>query len=290
MDKVAWWKPPLLLDGAMGSLLFDMGLERGQAPESWVFEHPQRVEQAHRLYVEAGSDIIQSNTFGATPSKLAAAGMAGQSALVNRTAIEIARRVATAGTIVAGNIGPTGLLFPPMGTATEEMLLSEFRLQAEALAGAGADFINIETMYDVREALCAVHAAHATGLPVFASMTFEKTKRGYFTMVGDRVSHSLAALYDAGADVVGFNCSVTPTIMLSMLQEARPVCTCPIIAQPNAGNPQPTPTGVKYDAVPVTFAKDLVALLDAGASVIGGCCGTTPEFIREIRQLLDLRA
>jgi len=289
VDKVGWWKPPLLLDGAMGSLLFGMGLQRGQAPESWLFEHPKRVEQAHRMYVEAGSDIIQSNTFGATPSKLAAAGMPGQAALVNRTAIEIARSAATAATIVAGNIGPSGLLFPPMGSATEENLLAEFRTQAEALASAGADFINIETMYDVREALCAVRAAQATGLPVFASMTFDKMKRGYFTMVGDRIGDSLAALHDVGADVVGFNCSVTPIIMLSMLEEARAACGCPLIAQPNAGDPRPTPTGVEYDALPGPFVIDLVALLDAGASVIGGCCGTTPEFIREARKLMDAK-
>ena len=288
VDK-AWWEPPLLLDGGMGTLLFQMGLETGKAPESWLFKEPEKVEQAHRVYVEAGSDIIQTNTFGATPAKLAAAGLAGQCEILNSRAMELARSASGEKTLVAGNIGPTGKLFPPMGTATEDELFTEFRTQAEALAAGGADLLNIETMFDLREAICAVRAASATGLVVFASMTFDKMKRGHFTMVGDRIGPSLTALRDAGAQVVGLNCSVTPATMLPMIQEARECFDGSIVAQPNAGDPHQTPGGIEYDADPVSFAGSLLAIVEAGADVIGGCCGTTPDFIRETRKAMDNR-
>ncbi len=280
VDK-AWWKPPLLLDGGMGTLLIQMGLETGKAPESWLFEEPEKVEQAHRDYAEAGSDIIQTNTFGATPARPAAAGLESQCNILNSRAMELARSASGGKTLVAGNIGPTGKLFPPMGTATEDELFTEFRTQAEALATGGADLLNIETMFDLREAIGAVRAASATGLVVFASMTFDKKKRGHFTMVGDRIGPSLTALQDAGAQVVGLNCSVTPAAMLPMIQEARKYFDGSIVAQPNEGDPHQTPDGIEYDADPGCFAAYLLAMVDAGADVIGGCCGSTPEFIRE---------
>jgi len=274
----------------MGTLLFQMGLETGKAPESWLFEEPEKVEQVHRAYVEAGSDIIQTNTFGATPTKLAAAGLEGQCRVLNSRALHIARSASGGKTLVAGNIGPTGRLFPPMGTATEEELYTEFRMQAEALAAGGADLLNIETMFDLREAICAVRAASATGLVVFASMTFEKMKKGHFTMVGDRIGPSLMALRDAGAQVVGMNCSVTPATMLPMIREAIECFDGSIIAQPNAGDPHQTPDGIEYDADPVSFAGSLLDMVEAGAAVVGGCCGSTPDFIRESRKALDIRA
>jgi 5-methyltetrahydrofolate--homocysteine methyltransferase len=277
----------LLLDGGMATLLFQKGLEAGKAPETWLFEKPVEVEDAHRLYVEAGSDIIQTNTFGATPAKLAAAGLAGQCAILNSRATEIAQSASNGRTLVAGNIGPTGKLFPPMGSATEDDLLTEFRMQADALAAAGVDLLNIETMFDLREAICAVQAANSTGLVVFASMTFDKRKSGHFTMVGDRIGPSLKALRDAGALVAGMNCSVNSSLMLPMVEEAREGIDGSIIAQPNAGDPHNTPNGIKYDAEPVSFAAHLMAMVNAGADVIGGCCGSTPEFVREARRALD---
>lgn len=289
MVELSWWKPPMLLDGGMGTLLFDLGLETGKAPETWLFEEPGKVEAAQRMYVEAGSDIIQTNTFGATPAKLGAAGLEGQCDTLNSRAVEIARSASGGKTLVAGNIGPTGKLFPPMGTATEEDLFVEFRTQVEALAAAGADLLTIETMFDLREAICAVRAASATGLVVFASMTFSALKRGHFTMVGDRIGPSMSAMRDAGAHVVGMNCSVAPAVMLPMIVEAVEGFDGPIVAQPNAGDPHATPDGIKYDAEPVSFATHLIAMVEAGADVIGGCCGSTPEFIREARHALDSR-
>ena len=269
----------LLLDGGMGSLLMSEGLERGRAPEWWNLEHPERVEAAHRGYVEAGSDIVHANTFGASPPKLKVAGLEGRCREVNTVAVTIARRACRAAALVAGDLGPTGLLLPPVGQATVEEMAGAFREQASALAEAGADLLSIETMYDLREALVAAEAARATGLPVLASMTFESRKRGFFTIMGDPLSASLEALAGAGADAVGCNCSVTSSVMVGMVSEARRSVSVPIAAQPNAGQPRVTPQGTAYDASPEAFARDVVAIVEAGARLVGGCCGTTPAFI-----------
>ncbi len=285
----------LLLDGGMGSLLIGMGLESGRASEAWTKEQPERVVEAHRAYLQAGSDAIHTNTFGATPAKLDAAGLGGRCRELNAAAVALARRAAgkasrspaSGGTLVAGDVGPTGKLLPPVGNASEEFFHDEFREQTAVLAEAGVDLISIETMYDVREALAAVEAARETGLPVMASMTFEARRRGHFTIMGDRIAESLGALAEAGAAVVGLNCSVTSGEMLAMIREAVAL-GIPLAAQPNAGKPRATADGVVYDdASPESFARDLMAMVDAGARVVGGCCGTDPSFIRRARQALD---
>lgn len=278
----------LLLDGGLGSMLIDAGLQAGRAPEGWVLDRPEPIVDVHRQYAEAGSDIVHACSFGGSPPKLADAGLAGRCAEVNARAVELARQGAGDRALVAGDVGPTGKLFPPMGDASEQLLHDAFGEQVEALAGAGADLIAVETMYDLREALAAVAAARAAGLPVFASMTFDAKKRGFFTLVGDRLVPALQALREAGADAVGLNCTVQPQQMIDMVQQAAEAVDAPLIAQPNAGQPQPSPDGkVLYDAEPGPFAADLVRLARAGASVVGGCCGSTPEFIRAAREALD---
>jgi 5-methyltetrahydrofolate--homocysteine methyltransferase len=277
----------VLLDGGLGTLLMGLGLEAGRAPEWWNLEHPDRVREAHRLYVEAGSDVIHANTFGATPQKLAAAGLEGRCPEINAVGVRLAREAARSRALVAGDLGPTGRFLPPMGDATVEELAAGFGEQAAAILEAGADLISIETMYDLREALAAVRAALATGLPVLASMTFDVRPRGTFSMMGDALCPSLAALLEAGAHAVGFNCSVTSEAMVGMVREARESVRGPLVAQPNAGQPRPTPTGVVYDASPEAFASDLVQMVQAGARLVGGCCGTDPRFIRAAREALD---
>lgn len=279
----------VLLDGGMGSLLIAMGLESGRASEAWTTEEPRRIVEAHRAYVEAGSDVVHTNTFGATSAKLEAAGLGGRCRELNAAAVALARRAAGPETLVAGDVGPTGKLLPPVGEASEEFFRDAFREQTAVLAEAGVDLISIETMYDVREAMAAVEAARETGLPILASMTFEARRRGNFTIMGDRIGESLGALADAGATVVGMNCSVVSGDMLAMVREAAALGV-PLVAQPNAGKPRVTADGVVYDdASPETFSRDLVAMVDAGARVVGGCCGTDPGFIRRARQALDER-
>jgi 5-methyltetrahydrofolate--homocysteine methyltransferase len=276
----------LLLDGGLGTQLIAMGLERGRAPEWWVLDHPDRVETVHRRYVEAGSDIVHTCTFGGSPPKLASVGLAGRCDEVNRAAARLCRRAAGDAALVAGDIGPTGKLFPPMGQTTAEELRAAFAEQVQALAAGGVDLISIETMFDLREALAALQAALEVGLPVLASMTFEAKKRGVFTIVGDRLTAALQALADAGADAVGLNCSVDATQMIPMVQEAAAAVQRPLVAQPNAGQPRVTPDGVVYDATAEAFAEDLVQMVRAGARVVGGCCGTDPDFIRAARAAL----
>lgn len=277
---------PLLLDGALGTLFIAMGLEQGRAPEGWVIEHPDRVQAAHQRYVDAGSDIIHTCTFGGTPAKLAAAGLERRCEEINARAVELARKAAGRRVLVAGDIGPTGRLLSPVGDASEQELADNFGQQIGALVKAGVDLISIETMYDVREAVAAVRAS--TGMGVLCSMTFELRARGAATMMGNKLVPSLEALQQAGATVVGFNCSVTSEAMVKMVGQAREALgLLPIVAQPNAGQPRTTAAGIVYDASPDAFAADLVAMIRAGASVVGGCCGTHEGFIAAARRAID---
>jgi 5-methyltetrahydrofolate--homocysteine methyltransferase len=277
---------PLLLDGGLGSLLIAQGLAPGCAPELWNLEHPERIEAVHREYAAAGSDIVHTNTFGANPPKLIAAGLGGRCREINARAVELARRACPNGVLIAGDIGPTGLMLPPVGTATEEELEDAFDDQAQALADSGVDLVSIETMYDLREALAALRAARQTGLAVIVSMTFEARKRGAFTIMGDALVPSLGALVEAGATAVGLNCSVTSSVMLEMVRPAPAAVAAPLAAQPNAGQPRVTPEGVVYDADPTAFADDLAEMVRAGIRLVGGCCGTNSSFIRAARAAL----
>jgi methionine synthase I (cobalamin-dependent) len=276
----------VVLDGGFGSMLIAAGLEPGRAPDWWTLERPDAVAAVHRGYVEAGSDVIHANTFGTTPAKLAAVGLAGRCREVNAAAVVLARSVCGAGTLVAGDVGPTGLLLPPIGAATVAEMRLAFREQTAALAAAGVDLISIETMFDLREALAALEAAKETGLPVVASMTFETRPRGFFTIMGNRLEPSLAELEGAGADAVGCNCSVAPEAMIDMVRAACAAVQVPVAAQPNAGQPHAVAGGVDYEASPDAFAAAVVAIVRAGARLAGGCCGTTPEFIRAARAAL----
>lgn len=281
---------PLLLDGGLGTMLIAMGLPPGMAPEHWIAAHPERLREAHRRYVEAGSDVIHTVTFGATPAKLAASGVRGTVERVNAEAVALARAVGGAA-LIAGDVGPTGRFLPPTGDATEAELEDEYRAQVEVLAKSGVDLISIETMYDVREALAALRASRATGLAVICSMTFEVRKRGTFTFMGDALVPSLGALSEAGATVVGMNCSVTSDVMLGMVESA--VAGLPgarVVAQPNAGQPITTVDGIRYDADPGRFADDMIQMLAAGARVVGGCCGTDERFIRELKERMSVGA
>jgi 5-methyltetrahydrofolate--homocysteine methyltransferase len=279
----------LLLDGGLGSTFIAQGLEAGQAPEQWLFDHPERIVAAHRDYVEAGSDIVHTVTFGGSPPKLESVGLGGRCREVNQRAVELAREACGERALVAGDVGPTGVFLPPMGEGSEAEFAAAFREQVEALAEAGADLISVETMFDAREALAAVRAAAQTGLAVLASMTFETRTRGHFTIMGDRIGKALGALREAGARAVGFNCSVESGPMVEMVREAVAEVEAPIIAQPNAGQPRATADGVVYDADPEQFVADLMVMVEAGARAVGGCCGTDPTFIAAARAALDAR-
>ena len=271
----------LLLDGAMGTQLMERGMKGGETPETWVLENPGDLASIHKAYFDAGADIVITNTFGGTSIKLESYGLSKRASEINTKAAEIAKKVCPEGKFVAGDIGPTGKILKPYGDATEGDLLEAFDLQARALKEGGVDLFIIETMMDLSEALIAADAALPLGLPVFACVTFDKKPKGYFTMMGQSPEDVAKALADRGASAVGTNCSLKIGDMVGLIGEFSKAVDIPIIAEPNAGRPNETIDG------PEVFEKILPELISAGARVIGGCCGTTPETISKMRGVID---
>lgn len=272
--------PPLLLDGGMGSALIARGLARGTAPEVWNVERGDVVSAVHRSFVDAGSEAVQTNTFGGNPIRLAESALGDRCEELNAAAVVLAR--ASGARFVVGDVGPTGQYLAPVGNADEQEWRASFARQAEALAGAGVDAFHVETMSDVREALVALGAirAVAPGVPVMVSMTFERKKRGFFTVMGNPLIESLRDLAAAGAAAVGANCSISSRDMRALADEALSAIAAPIVLQPNAGQPEPGDGGaVRYAQAPGEFADDMATAASRGARALGGCCGTDPRFI-----------
>lgn len=286
---------PLLLDGGMGSALIARGLGSGQPPERWNLEHPDRVEEVHAGYFNAGCEVVQSNTFGGNELVLGNHGLAERMEEICRAAVGIARRAAAqaeasdgVARYVAGNIGPSGQMLAPVGAADPDVLTEAFARQAAALEAAGADFLAIETMTDLREAQCALRGAReATALPVTVCLTFDKKKRGFFTLMGDRMEDAAQRLADAGATAVGANCSVGSEVLLEATPLLVAACPLPVIIKPNAGLPEVTAQGLVYRQEPEAFARDIAAAARLGAGSVGGCCGTDARFLAAVAGLLS---
>ena len=277
----------ILFDGGMGTMLIDKGLPMGEPPEKWNLEHPEIVKQVHSSYFETGSDVVQTNTFGGNRAKLSTKGLDKDVRKINLMAAKLALEVTPSNKYVAGDIGPTGRFLKPMGDMTLEKLAEVFAEQAAALAKGGVDLISIETMYDLREAVAALKAAKkATNLPVFASITFNKGPKGFFTIMGDEVSTSMKTLEDEGADVVGSNCTLGSGDMLELVRLMRKSADLPIIAQPNAGQPILKEGKTIYEQEPEDFAKDIRKMIEVGCNVVGGCCGTNPDFIKAMSEVM----
>ena len=275
-------RAPLITDGALGTQLQARGLTTGECPDAWNLSHPDRVEEVARAYVEAGSDIILTNTFRANRLALEAYGLADQVEGINRAGVELARRAAAGRATVFASIGPSGKMLV-MGDVSEEDLRRAFSEQARALAKAGADGIVIETMTDLAEAKLAVAAARETGLPVAASMVFDSGREKDRTMTGVTPEQAAAELAAAGADVIGANCGLGIVGYVPICQRLHAATDRPIWIKPNAGLPEMVEGRVVYQTTPQEFAASVPALLEAGASFVGGCCGTAPEFIRAVK-------
>jgi len=282
---------PVILDGGMGSMLLARGLAGGEAPERWNVDKPEQLEEVHRAYVDAGSEAIHTNTFGATPLRLAGFGLAERCRELNEAAVTIARRVGAP--FVIGDVGPTGDYLPPVGKADPDAMRQTFLEQGRALASAGVDGLHIETMTDLREACIALEALAeaAPGVVLLASMTFDRKRRGFFTVMGDPLVATLRALADAGADAVGANCSITSGDMADLAAEAEAGLReagvqIPLVAQANAGQPRMTAEGVTYDHDPEAFAADAARMVASGVRAVGGCCGTEPATVAALRRRL----
>jgi len=280
---------PVLFDGAFGTELMKRGLGHGQCPELWNIDRPDAVREIHRRYFDAGADAVVTNTFGASRLKLESYGLAARSAELNAAAAALALAVRPAGRFVGGDIGPTGKFLRPQGEHTEADFEAAFAVQAKALASAGVDFLLIETMFDLREALCAVRAARReTALPVLASMTFNRTRRGFFTLMGDSPAKCVAAFEALDVPAFGANCTLTSPDLVDLVRELRALTARPLIAQPNAGKPELTKGAeVVYSQGIEEFVADVPRLAAAGANIIGGCCGTDPDYIRRAASVLN---
>lgn len=277
---------PLVCDCAMGTMLQGLGLNAGnELGELWnLSEHRVKVQSVHRANVEAGADVILTNTFGANPFKLAHYGVEDRLGDINRAGVRIAKEVAGANVFVAGDVGPSGEILEDWGgTRTKEELYEGFKQQILALAEGGADAIIVETMMDLEEAKLAVSAAKAhSDLPVIASMNFSRTQDGFKTLWGVSPADAAEGLLSAGADVVGANCGITIEGMVEVIRGMRAVTDAPLIAEPNAGQPEVVEGQTIYRQTMQEMAEHIGALRAAGADLIGGCCGTTPEYTREV--------
>lgn len=276
---------PVQTDGAWGTELQRLGLPPGACADAWNLSHPDAVERVARSYVDAGGRVILTNTFRANRLALGATELAEQVEAINRAGVAISRRAANDKALIFGSIGPSGKLLMTAQVTPEE-LREAFAEQAQALAKAGADGLVIETMADVAEAEAALAAAQATGLPVVVCMVFDSGKNHDRTMMGDtpeRVAEQLAA---AGADVIGANCGQGIAGYVEVCRRLRSATDRPVWIKPNAGLPQIVDDQIVYRTTPENFAEHVPALVAAGADFIGGCCGTTPDFLRAVGRRL----
>jgi 5-methyltetrahydrofolate--homocysteine methyltransferase len=274
----------LVSDGAWGTFLHERGLQPGECPELWNITHRDDVLAIAKSYIDAGADMILTNSFGGSPSKLDHYGLKDRAFELNQAAAEISRQAAGDDHYVLGNIGPTGVMLM-MGQVSEQEMYDGFRIQAEALKQGGADAICIETMAAIDEGVLAVRAAKEnTDLEVICSFTFEKTvQNDYRTMMGVTPSEMVKAVRDAGADIIGTNCGNGFDQMIYIVEEIRKVePSIPILVHANAGVPLIEEGETIFPETPEMMASKVKDLINCGANIIGGCCGTTPDHIQAL--------
>jgi len=279
---------PVLLDGAFGTELMKIIPMAGPCPELVNIDYPEAVQAVHRDYFEAGADAVTTNSLGANPLKLAAVGLSERARELAAAAARAAVSVRPPGKFVAGDVGPTGKFLRPQGAHSEAEFEDGFAVQAEGLAEGGADFILIETMFDLREALCAVRGVQrgAPGLPVLATMTFNRTRRGFFSLMGDGLEKCARAFEAEGLPAFGANCTLQSGDMADLIAAWKPLTSTPLIAQANAGKPEILAGRVVYSQSEDDYLREIPRLIQNGARIIGGCCGTTPAIIRRMAALI----
>lgn len=279
-------KDVILLDGAIGTELDKRGL-MGRAGNN--LDSPEVVLEIQREYALCGCDALTTNTLTMNRIYIETHNLGVSVREVNRAGVEIARRAVGKGRYVLGNISSTGQLLEPYGTYKESQFYDTFKEQAGILAESGVDGFIIETMFDLREAICSLRACKDNfSLPVMVSIAFATEAKGGRTMIGNSAEQCAKSLTDAGADVIGANCGdIDPAqmaVVVSLLKSATPL---PVLAQPNAGKPKLVEDETVFDMGPEAFAQGITECLHAGASIVGGCCGTTPEHIRAVAKMLD---
>ena len=278
-------KFPLLLDGATGSNLMAAGMPRGDCTEIWVRDHKDVFLRLQKAYIEAGSQVIYAPTFGGNRISLSMHGLENEIEALNKTLVSYSLEAADDKVLVAGDLTTTGKMMAPAGELSYEQAFEVYQEQIHYLAEAGVDLLAVETMISIEETLAALDAALSVcDLPVMCSMTIE-SDGSLFT--GGNIFEAALALESAGASAVGINCSVGPEQLVAIIRTLYETVSIPVIAKPNAGMPVIDDLGqAVYNMTPQDFALHMKTLVDMGASIVGGCCGTTPEFIHRMAEIL----
>lgn len=273
-----------LMDGATGSNLMKAGMPRGVCTEQWVLKHPDAILALQSAYKAAGSDMVYAPTFCANRIALSGYGLQDDVSRMNRELVALSKKAVGSGVLVAGDMTTTGKPANPEDSDGYQQLLDAYREQAEALISAGADLIGVETMMGVNECVAAIEAIRSLGdIAVICTLSVQSDGKCYFDGSVFEAAEILEAL---GTDAIGVNCSTGPDQLESVIRTLKNTCTLPIIAKPNAGMPKISDSGeAVYSMEAGEFAQHMERLVEAGASLIGGCCGTTPEFIEALRGL-----
>lgn len=275
-------KLPLLLDGATGTNLMEAGMERGVCPEQWILEHPEILQQLQKSYADSGADAVYAPTFGANRITLSHYGLQDKVLEMNQRLVSLTREAVGKDILVGGDMSSTALQIEPFGTTSFDALIDVYAEQAEALKAAGADFIVAETLMSLYDARAAILGAQSTGLPILVTVTLQKNHR---TLSGASLLSCLITVQSMGAAAFGVNCSMGPEGMAELIRPLLPYARIPIIAKPNGG----VLVDGKLQNIlsPTAFAEQMKEILDTGARIVGGCCGTGPEHIAALRKLLD---
>ena len=291
LEELLATRPWLLADGATGTSYFASGLQSGDAPELWNEEHPERVRAVHRSFIDAGADLVLTNSFGGSAYRLKLHGLEGRVREINRRAAELARLVADVAdrpVLVAGSMGPTGEIFQPVGTLSHEDGVAAFTEQARGLKEGGVDILWIETISSEEELRAAVEGASSVGLPIVSTMSFDTNGR---TMMGitPKAFGALAGSLPVQPSAIGANCGTGASELVATvvgIAEARPDAV--VVAKGNCGVPAYVDGHIHYSGTPELMADYARLALDAGARIIGGCCGTTPEHLVAMRKALEV--
>jgi 5-methyltetrahydrofolate--homocysteine methyltransferase len=278
-------KGVLVADGATGTMLQAAGLSEGTAPESWNLTHPEKILDLHRAYLEAGSQIILTNSFGGSRFRLGKKGLQDKVHEVNRAAATLAKEAAGQEAFVAGSMGPTGELMKPLGTLSYVVAVEAFAEQAEALAEGGVDAILVETMSDLNEAKAAiVGTKQVTDLPILCTLSFDTQRH---TMMGVSPRRAAKEMWPLGLVAIGGNCGKTLDDMEEVLRQmGKAVPEATLMAKPNAGLPRLVDGQAVYDVAPQVMAEYALRYAELGAKIIGGCCGSTPAHIKAMAAAL----
>jgi 5-methyltetrahydrofolate--homocysteine methyltransferase len=279
----------ILLDGGMGTELIKNGFPQGECPESWNVKKPEIVKKIHMSYFDAGSDVVLTNSFGGSKIKLASHGLEDKCHELNYAAAQLATEVKPEEKFVAGSMGPTGKFLKPHGEYTEEEFEEAYAVQAKGLTEGGVDFLLIETQYDLNEALCALRGARkSSALPVFVTMTFNRNPKGFFTIMGNSVAQCVEELGAQKVPVIGTNCTLDSADMLDLVKIMREATPLPLIAQANAGQPSLSSDGkVTYAQDIEDYVQYIPQMIEKGVNIIGGCCGTNPDYIKRISEIIN---